>query len=58
MSTDDEREALARIIKDITIKWSGPSMAEFANTPPIRKHYATADAILTAGFRRSEAGHD
>lgn len=52
--TDDEREALARIIKDITIKWSGPSLAEFANTPPIRKHYATADAILAAGFRHTE----
>lgn len=52
--TDDEREALARIVKDIAIKWGGPSMAEFADTPPIRKHYATADAILAAGFRRSE----
>ncbi|MFJ4997133.1 hypothetical protein ACIP5T_03210 [Microbacterium sp. NPDC088619] len=52
--TDDEREAMAQIVKDVSVKWGGPSMVEFADTPPIRKHYATADAILAAGFRRSE----
>ena len=42
----EDREVIAQIIKDVTVKWGGPSMAEFADTPPIRKHYATADAIL------------
>lgn len=50
--TDDEREALALIVKRIAHKFGGPSMAEFENAPPIRKHYATAEAIIAAGFRR------
>lgn len=51
---DDEREALAVIVKRVAQKFGGPSMAEFENDPPIRKHYATAEAVLAAGFRRQE----
>lgn len=52
---DEDREALAKIVKDVSVRWAGPSMAEFANTPPIRKHYATADAILADGFHRQDS---
>lgn len=48
----DDREALAAIVKQVSQKFGGPSMTEFANDPPIRKHYATADAIISAGFKR------
>lgn len=43
---DRNREALAVIVKTTAQKFGGPSLAEFANDPPIRKHYAVADAIL------------
>lgn len=48
----DDREALAAIVKQVSQKFGGPSMAEFANDPPIRKHYAVAEAILAGGFHR------
>lgn len=47
MSTHDQnREALAGIVKKAEQKFGGPRLAEFANDPPIRKHYAVAEAIL------------
>lgn len=47
MVTDEQtREALAVIVKKTEQKFGGPSLAEFANDPPIRKHYAVAEAIL------------
>lgn len=52
---EGEREELAMTVKQVSQKFGGPSMAEFADTPPIRKHYATADAILAKGFRRPAA---
>ncbi|MDR6691372.1 hypothetical protein J2X55_002284 [Microbacterium sp. 1154] len=45
---DDVREALAAIVKRTSQAFGGPSLAEFANDPPTRKHYATADAIRAA----------
>ena len=45
-SHDQKRESLAVLVKETEQKFAGPSLAEFANDPPIRKHYAVADAIL------------
>lgn len=50
----EDREVIAHVVKDVSVKWGGPSMAEFADKPPIRKHYAIADAIIVKGFHRDD----
>lgn len=40
------RDEVAAEVKRVTHAWSGPSMDEFRNDPPTRKHYAIADAVL------------
>jgi hypothetical protein len=40
------REQIAAEVKRVTHAWGGPAMDEFKNDPPIRKHYAIADAVL------------
>lgn len=40
------REQIAEILKASSLKWGGPSLKEFENDPPTRKHYAQADAVL------------
>lgn len=40
------RELIAVLVKKTEQKFGGPSLAEFANDPPLRKHYVVADAIL------------
>ncbi len=40
------RDEVAAEVKRVTHAWSGPSMDEFVNDPPTRKHYAIADAVL------------
>lgn len=42
---DQNRETLASIVKAVGQKF-GPRLAEFADDPPTRKHYAVADAVL------------
>lgn len=44
--TNTERDALAALVKQVAIRWGGPSMREFENDPPTRKHFAEADAVL------------
>lgn len=50
----EDREVIAQVVKDVSVKWGGPSMAEFAATPPLRKHYAIADALIAQGFHRGD----
>lgn len=40
------RETIAQMLHEVTIKWSGPAMAEFRDAPPTRKQYAMADAVI------------
>lgn len=57
--SDDEREAIAMIVKRTNAKWAGPSMAEFANDPPTRTHYSIADQVLAyLAARRSPVPAD
>lgn len=50
MSDQEARDEIAQIVKAISTKWSGPALREFENDPPIRKHFAIADALIAAGY--------